>query len=308
MAESGPKRSYSREEVLRLLNLRESVLEDWESNGFVPRQRSYAFRDLVALKTLRQLRKNRYSAKRIKLILTSLRGRLKHIADPLSDLKIFTDGRKLAVQLDGQKMDALSGQLLLDFDQQEIRRLLAFPSARADETIAEELAHRQREARKWFEQGVELEQCGATPEQIIEAYQKALALDCDAAGAHVNLGTVYYHLQQWRQAEECYRHAIQAKPEYPLAHFNLGNLYDELGEWPKALECYLAALSLEPEYADAHYNIALLYQSHGEPLKAVKHWRIYLKVDPQSYWSSIARRELAKLRQESVVGGTANGG
>lgn len=282
-------------------------MEDWEAHGFVARLETYAFRDLVALKTLQQLRRNRYTAERIKLTLAALRERLRHVQDPLSDLKIFTDGRRLAVQVDGQKMEALSGQLLLDFDKEEIRRLLSFPGRRADETLAEEIAQRQEEARKWFERGVALEQTGAPAEHIIEAYQKALHFDADAAGAWVNLGTVYYNLKQWQKAEAHYRHALERKADYALAHFNLGNLYDETGDWSRALECYLRTLEHDATYADAHYNLALIYQNHGEPLKAVKHWRAYLRMDPGGYWAGIARRELNRLRQEAVVGGGAGG-
>ncbi len=119
-----PKASYTREEVCRLLGIREAVLEDWEENGFVARAEAYAFRDLVALKTLRQLRARRMPAARIRMILQSLRAKLGHVADPLRELKIFTDGRRLAVQVDGQKMEPLTGQILLDFDQEEIQRLL----------------------------------------------------------------------------------------------------------------------------------------------------------------------------------------
>ena len=32
-------------------------------------------------------------------------------------------------------------------------------------------------------------------------------------------------------------------------------------------------------------------------MKAVHHWRAYLKLDPSSEWSGIARRELDKLRK-----------
>lgn len=306
--EPGPKRSYSRSEVCRLLGLRHGVLESWEKHGFVAKAETYAFRDLVALKALRQLRRNRYSAEKIKLVLASLRKRLSAIQNPLTELNIYTDGRRLAVQVDGQKMEAMSGQLLLNFDQQEIKRLLTFPGQRAEETLAEEMAQRQREAKRWFDQGIELEQSGAPPARVIEAYQKALEYDGDAAGALVNLGTIYYHQSKWKEAEERYLRAIEARPSYALAHFNLGNLYDELGQWTRALECYLTALRLDADYADAHYNLALLYQNQGEPLKAVKHWREYLRIDPVSEWAGVAKRELSRLRQLAVVKGAGNGG
>jgi len=305
VSDPSPKRSYSRDEVCRLLGIREPVLEDWEAHGFVPRADDYAFRDLVALKTLRQLRARRIRAERIRLILQSLRTKLRNVHDPLSELKIFTDGHRLAVQVDGRRMEPLTGQLLLDFDRDEIRRLLQFPGKRAEETLSQEIAARQREAAGWFEKGVEMEQTGAPPEQIIAAYMKALEHDPDSSGPHVNLGTVFFHLKKWREAESHYRAAIALRPDYALAYFNLGNLHDELNNSEGALECYLKALELEPTYADAHYNAALLYQGHGDSLKAVKHWRLYLKIDPSGYWAAIARRELSRLRHETIVGGNS---
>jgi tetratricopeptide (TPR) repeat protein len=301
--ETAAKRSYSRDEVCRLLGISTTVLESWEEHGFVARCGGYGFRDLVALKTLRQLRAKHIRPERIRLILNSLREKMRGVGDPLSELKIYTDGRRLAVQVDGRKMEPITGQLLLDFDRKEIRRLLHFPGERAEETLAAEIAARQREAAVWFERGVELETLGSPPEKIVGAYEKALEIDPDSAGPHVNLGTVYFHMKRWKEAERHYLAAVRLKPDYALAHYNLGNLYDELNDYQRALEAYLAALELAPTYADAHYNVALLYQGRGDTLKAVRHWRSYLKLDPSGYWAGIARRELARLRDEAIVGG-----
>ena len=279
----------------------ESVLEGWESNGFIEARRAYDFPDLIALKTLRQLRRNRVRPERIRRMIDSLKAKLDGVENPLTELKVFTDGRKVAVRVGSQRMEAISGQLLLDFDEEEISRLLQFPRKAADEELARAIAAKQRESERWFQKGLELEQGGAKPEEVLQAYLRAVEIDPESASAHVNLGTLYYHLRKWDLAEKHYKAAVEVRPDYPLAYFNLGNLFDELGDWARALEQYLNALRLEPDYPDAHYNLALLYQSHGEPLKAVRHWRSYLKLDPAGYWAGIARRELHKLRQESIV-------
>lgn len=305
---SSPKRAYSREEVCRLLGVRESVLLDWEKRGLLAKLDSYAFRDLVALKTLRELRRSRVRPEKIRLILASLREKLRHVADPLAELKIFTDGRRLAVQVDGRRMEPLTGQLLLDFDQAEIRRLLSFPSERADRTLADELARRKSESNHWFERGVELERTGAASAEVITAYKKAIEFDPESASPFVNLGTVYFQLKQWPEAEKCYRAAIERKADYALAWYNLGSLLDELNDGERALAAYSEALRLQPDYSDAHYNAALLYQARGESLAAVRHWRSYLRLDPSGYWSGIARRELNRLRRETVVGGAKASG
>ena len=66
-------------------------------------------------------------------------------------------------------------------------------------------------------------------------------------------------------------------------------------------------MRLYPGYADAHYNLALLFQGSGQVMEAVRHWKTYLKLDPNSSWASIARRELDKLRRYTVVSGRRTG-
>ena len=85
-----------------------------------------------------------------------------------------------------------------------------------------------------------------------------------------------------------------------MAQFNLANLYDERGDRKLAEEHYLLALKINRQYGDAHYNLALLYQGEGATLKAISHWKTYLKLDPQSDWSKVARRELDKLKRTMV--------
>lgn len=298
------RQDYTREQVCRLIGVRESVLEDWEARGFTGRAETYSFHDVVALRALAELRRSRIRPERIRRLLDSLRRRLGGVRNPLAELKIFTDGARVSVQVDDQRMEPVTGQLLLDFDRTELKRLLEFPGRRAEREREREDSAKRAEGEKWFEKGVHLEQTGASADQIIMAYQRAVEYDPALAGALVNLGTVYFHLKKWKEAEKYYVAAVEANPEYPLAQFNLGNLYDELGEWQKALECYAAALRLSPEYPDAHYNLALLYQGQGDSLKAVRHWRIYLKQDPSGYWAGIARRELQKLRSETVFEGS----
>jgi tetratricopeptide (TPR) repeat protein len=291
-------REYTREEVCRLLHISESVLATWERHGFVAVRRHYFLRDLVALKTLAQLRKSRVRPERIRRILDSLLTRLAGVRDPLSELRIYCDGRRISVQVEGRKMEPLSGQLLLDFDREAIRRLLEFPTAPAAQVEALAAEARKRQAESWFEKGVALEQNGGPVAEAAAAYRKAVELDPACSGAWLNLGTVHFNLRQWEQAEECYGKALETRADYGLAHYNLGNLYDATGRPQKAIEYYKKALEIDPSYADAHYNLALLYQSVDEPLSALRQWRIYLRLEPAGYWAGVARDGAAAARDD----------
>jgi tetratricopeptide (TPR) repeat protein len=282
------------------LNVSERQLKSWEQQKLVSPCETYGFRELVALRTLERLRRARVAPAQIRRALAALAEKLRHIEDPLTQLKLYADGKKIRVEVDGRAMDAESGQLLLDFDPVELNRLLEF---RVKDNGQNE-RDKKAEAERWFQRGLELEQTGGPAEEVIEAYKKSLELDPKSAGALVNLGTIYFNARDWKQAEKYYRDALEADPEYSLAHFDLANLYDERGDRKQALEHYLAALHISPHYADAHYNLALLYQGSNQPMKAVHHWTAYLKLDPASHWSNIARRELTKLKQAAVLPGS----
>jgi tetratricopeptide (TPR) repeat protein len=251
---------------------------------------------------LQKLRTDKVAPAQIRRAVRALREKLDGVENPLKEVKVFCEGRKIAVLLDGQKMEAVSGQLLLDFDRKELKTLLTFPPGGKGRPAASDA--KTREAEAWFEKGIDLEQTGAPPEEIVAAYQRSLELDPTSAGAAVNLGTVYYHLRQWDKAERAYKQALEVDAAYALAHFDLGNLFDERGDPERAENHYQAALKINPNYADAHYNLALLSQTRGDVMKAVRHWKAYLKLDGSSSWSTIARRELDKLRRAAVVPGS----
>ncbi len=300
------QQAYSREEVRRRLGVSKRQLESWEKQSLLSSGGSgdsFSFSDILALRTLVGLRKSKVSPSQIRKAIQAVRKRLREVENPLTELKIYSRGKKIEVQFAGQKMEPISGQLLLDFDAAEITKLLSFPGQSEGASAAAQALKARREAEHWFEKGLDLEQSGAPVEEVIASYAKAAEIDPTSAGALVNLGTIYFNAKDWKEAERYYRKAVEVDPEYALAHFNLGNLYDERGDRPAALNHYIAAIRIHPRYADAHYNIALLYQAMGQPLKAVRHWKAYLTMDPASAWAAIARRELARIKESAILRG-----
>lgn len=289
-----PNEVYSRADVRRKFGLSERQLRSWERQALLSRAETYSFSDLIAIQTLVKLRENHIQPRQIGRALASLRKKLDWIKEPLAELSIVSDGKKIAVRVGGQKMEAISGQILFDFETAALGGVKTFPERKRS-------VNRMRESEAWFQKGLELEEIGAPVAQAIEAYRKVLELNPEAAGALVNLGTIYYRQRRFADAEKYYRDAIAADPAYPLAQFNLGNLYDEQGRVAEAMDHYRRALQLNPQYADAHFNIALLCERAGESLKAVHHWKCYLKLDAAGQWAEIARRQLERLRQATVI-------
>jgi tetratricopeptide (TPR) repeat protein len=288
-----PKEDYSRADVRRKFGLSERQLKTWERQELLPAAISYTFLDLIAIKTLIKLRENHIHGRQIAKALKSLREKLDWVKQPLTELRLVFHGRKIAVHVAGQQMEAISGQILFDFDAAELSAVTHFPERKLT-------FNRTRESEAWFQKGLELEEAGAPVEEAMDAYQKVLELNPGAAGALVNLGTIYYRMRRFAEAQKYYADAIQADPMYPLAQFNLGNLYDEQGRLKEAFEHYRLALDLNPRYADAHFNLALLCERTGDPLKAVHHWKAYLKLDNSGQWAEVARRQLERLRQSVI--------
>ena len=289
-----PAAEYTRADVRRKFDLSERQLKSWEREDLLPQAKHYSFSDLIAIQTILKLRENHIQPKQIGRAIVSLRRKLDWVKQPLSELRIVSDGKKIAVHIAGQKMEAISGQILFDFDAAEIGGLMSFPGRKPS-------LNRMRESESWFQRGLELEETGAPVEQAIAAYQKVLELNASAAGALVNLGTIFYRQRKFADAETYYKDAIEADPSYALAQFNLGNLYDEQGRIKEAFEHYRRALALNPAYGDAHFNLALLCERAGDNLKAVHHWKAYLKLDHIGQWAEIARRQLERLRDATVI-------
>lgn len=293
MLQKTPQEEYSRADIRRQFGLTERQLRNWEDRNLISPADSYSFSDLIALQTIVKLREQKIPVRRIGQAIQSLRTKLDWVKEPLSELRIVSDGRNINVHVAGQKMEAISGQILLDFEASSLGGLRSFPDRKST-------ANRLRESELWFQRGLELEETGAPIDEAITAYKKVLEFNPSAAGALVNLGTIFYRQRKFAEAEKYYVDAIAADREYALAQFNLGNLYDEQGRVGEALEHYRQALHLNANYADAHFNLALLCERTGDALKAVHHWKAYLKLDSAGQWADIARKQLERLRQAVI--------
>lgn len=294
------KESWTRAQALRQCDLSSQQVKAWERLGLHTPHETYSFEDLLELRVLARLKEIGLAGTKLKDVFSSVRSKLSNQPNPLTELRVYVEGKRVRVQTQGRKMEALSGQLLLDFDQAELRRLLAFPASGKDDGAA--ARRKKAEAETWFQKGLDLEQAGADKREAIEAYQKALELNPNLAGALVNIGTIYFNVRKWRESEKFYQQAVTVDPAYSLAHFNLANLHEELGRTSLAIQHYKKAIELHSGYADAHYNLALLFQSRGRAMEAMRHWKVYLTLDTTSQWASIAKREMAKLKSSALVG------
>ncbi len=290
--------SYTRAEIRRILRINENRLRSWERGGLTKAKETYSFADLISLRTLQGLRESRIPVKRIREALDELRTRLANVTSPLDELKIVSDGRRIAVRLPGEKLEALTGQLLFDFDARSLCSVATFEPPVAADPVTTGSGGEDF----WFQQAQRLEQAGAADEEVIHAYRQVIKCNPDAAGAWVNIGTRQFRQGQLQLAESSYMAALRIHPDYAVAHYNLGNVCDATDRLEEAAHHYEEALRLQQDYADAHYNLALVYSRLRRVFEAIRHWDHYLELDASSQWAVAARKTRERLLGMAVRG------
>jgi tetratricopeptide (TPR) repeat protein len=277
---------FSREEVQRILDLTPKQLDYWDRLRLVPSQkeennRFYDFRDLIGLRTVKQLTENGIPALRLGRALAALRKGILNSQAPLNELRVLSDGRDVIVERDGVRLDPLSGQMVMNFDTREIGEKVRVMSGRSAEDL--------------FEAALDSETEGRTAEETIDAYERALIANPQKIEALINCGTLHYELGNLEKAEQYFRRAVGMDSTSVLACSNLGSVLEELGHLEEARLHLRSAVRIEPGYSDARYTLALVCEKMNAFAEAREHWQQYVALDPQSPWSDFARKRIADL-------------
>jgi tetratricopeptide (TPR) repeat protein len=285
--------SYSRRDVLRILQISSHQLQGWERAGLIPQQQDFSFQDLGQLRTLRALREEDVPAASIRDSILAMKA-VAGMANPLLEACVVRTGTRIAFRHRGAMVDPIRRQLLFDFERAE--------EASGTRTAAdpEPLRAPAENGNDCFLAAVQAEEAG-DKQRAIALYEEIGVSDPAFAAACINLGTLHFHLRQLSRAEELYRRATEVDPDYVLAYFDLGNVLDELERLDEAIDAYKKAISLAPRYGDAHYNLALAYERKGQPRPALRHWQAYLKIDNRGPWAEHARGQIRKLLDRETL-------
>lgn len=278
----------------KLLGISPQRLRHWEKIQFVPRSIQnekgsfYSFQDLVSLKAASELITAGISLQQVTRSLEMIRKKLPELKN-LSELKCFAQNKTLLMRYNGLSFDPITGQLLMNFEDENRTQLKNFKS------LKEEKNH-----LFWFEYGLRYDIEGKW-KLAIKAYRKALQLNPTMADCWNNLATIYYRVGKKKKAIRYYLNALKINPSYKLAYYNLGNIFEEIKKFKIAVKMYLKAIELDSEYYDAHYNLALVYDKIHSYTEACHHWQIYLKFDSSSRWARYARDRVQHISRTLIV-------
>jgi tetratricopeptide (TPR) repeat protein len=284
--------SYSRQEVLRILQISSRQLQGWERAELIAPMQTYSFQDLGQLRTLRILREESVSAASIRHSVVAMRA-VAGMVNPLVEACPIRTGTRLAFRHRGSIVDPIRRQLLFDFERLDPQRIVTAQLLRPGfDTM--------HGVQDLFLEAVQAEEAGEK-ERAIALYEEIISIDSTYAPALINLGTLHFHLRQFDRAEELYRSATVADPNYVLAFFDLGNVLDELDRPDDSIAAYRQAVALSPRYADVHYNLALAYERKGQRRPALRHWEAYIRLDGKGPWAEHARGQIHKLLSRETL-------
>ena len=272
--------AYTTRQVARLFGLPERKLRYWSQTGFIkPSMKRdgrsfYSFRDLIAVKVAKALLDTGVPLRRVRRSLSALAGRLPDVESALASLRIQCQGDQVIVEHAEGNFDAVTGQLVLDFDvatlQQEVADVLSLPWVRTSQE--------PETAYAWFLRGNELEeQWGGAPadtagfEAAKQAYEQAVELDPLLAAAWTNLGSMMAEVGDFDGAREHYDRALAIDPDQPEAHCNVAELALREGEVDAAIAGYRQVLRLAPDWPEAHYGLARALLEVGGKAQALAH-------------------------------------
>lgn len=302
---------FSVKDVARIFGLQESRLRYWIQTGFIsPSVRRggrlfYTFQDLIGVKTAVELLDAGLSIQRVRKNLEALRKELPNVPQPITRLRICSDGDSVVAVEDDLVYEPASGQVVMAFAvatlSTRVAEVLALPKpkpeaaapkARLDD--APTVACERPTAYGYFLDGCEAEDVGNL-KMAEECYRRALDLEPSIAAAHTNLGNIYYERGDLRAARSAFEQALELEPSQPEARFNLGNLLEDVGETELAIAELRRVCTMSPSFADAHYNLGVLLAKVGGVAQAQEHIKRYLELDATSEWATRSREFLAAL-------------
>jgi tetratricopeptide (TPR) repeat protein len=269
---------FTRADLIRILNLSEKRLSQWEKLEFVARKDHYDFRDLIAVRTAKQLLENGVSPDRLRRSLRALSEKLTEVHAPLNELRITANGKDVIVEHSGgSQLEPLSGQFVMTFKTKELSEKVFTMPENPDAV---------------FSLALEYDADGSNREKAAATYDRVLHLEPTHVAALLNRGTIAYEKGDLENAADFFRRAVDAEPDNAIALFNLGSVLDDLGRLPEARQHLRLASRFDPSHAGAHYNLAVVCEKLNARDEAREHFIAYTKLEPTGSFADYARRRI----------------
>ncbi len=245
-------------------------------------ERFYSFGDLVALRSLQRLTKNKIPAHRVRYVVRLLEKEMGGGPLALQEIQFLEQGRDVLVIPPGAAVpfNPIRRQWAFHFEDGQNAGLVKLRSMAGP--TAEQL----------FEAANSLDSAPESLAQAIHQYERVLELAPDWIDAHINRGVALYQLGRVDDAKAAFLTAVQLDPLNGISRYNLGCVLEEQGEVEDAIRHLRRAAKAMPGHADVHFNLALAYEKKNERRLAREEWVLYLRYAPNGPWADQARARL----------------
>ena len=127
------------------------------------------------------------------------------------------------------------------------------------------------------------------------------------AGAHAQLGNVYFDAQRWTEAIVSYEQSLQIDPNNPDVSTDLGVSYFYTNRPDDALEQFDRSLKIDPKHTKTLLNKGIVLAFGKEDLRAAAdEWKKVVELAPDSPEGEQARRALEGVAAAHAAGTTTN--
>jgi len=131
----------------------------------------------------------------------------------------------------------------------------------------------------------------------IQTLKEIVKKDPKNLPAWVELGNLYFDMDQPNEAIDAYSRYLAVKPDNPDVRTDMGIMCRKLGQFDKALEEFRKAAQSDPKHANSRYNIGIVLLHDKHDMKgAITAWEDYLKVDPNSERAQRIRAQIEKMK------------
>ena len=117
--------------------------------------------------------------------------------------------------------------------------------------------------------------------QARQSYRRAIDKNPTMAAAYYGLGRLEYNNNDLADAIASFRAALAHAPTMIDAHATLGDALFKMGDLEAAVDCYREVLRLNPEHAACHSNLGLALQDMGMPDEAIEHCKRAIALRPK---------------------------
>lgn len=144
-------------------------------------------------------------------------------------------------------------------------------------------------------------------QQAIREAKSAVTLNPNSVDSWENLSNTYRQLINFAQGADqwtisAYQEAIKYEPLNPRLRVDLGGVFYGLQQYDQAITYFLQATNLKPDYANAHYNLASALKERGALADAKREYEItqsLVSIDSADYQKVTAELEEVKKRLPS---------